>query len=83
MRGSEGGMERGSGEAIGCSGRESRGASMGAYGGGSSCGIGVRGGGGVRPPSPPRHDTTAPEEPFCARGSIRLSLLLYFFIMNF
>ena len=39
--------------------------------------------GGVRPPSPPRHDTTAPEEPFCARGSIRLSLFLYFFIMNF
>ena len=39
-------------------------------------------GGGVRPPSPPRHDTTAPEEPFCARGSIRLSLLLYFFIMD-
>ena len=39
-------------------------------------------GGGVRPRSPPRHDTTAPEEPFCARGSIRLSLLLYFFIMD-
>ena len=39
--------------------------------------------GGVRPPSPPRHDTTALEEPFCARGSIRLSLFLYFFIMNF
>ena len=39
--------------------------------------------GGVRPPSPPRHDTTAPEEPFCARGSIRLSLFLYFFTMNF
>ena len=38
--------------------------------------------GGVRPPSPPRHDTTAPEEPFCARGSIRLSLFLYFLIMN-
>ena len=38
--------------------------------------------GGVRPRSPPRHDTTAPEEPFCARGSIRLSLLLYFFIMD-
>ena len=34
--------------------------------------------GGVRPQSPPRHDTTAPEEPFCARGSIRLSLLLYY-----
>ena len=41
-----------------------------------------RGGGGVRPPSPPRHDTTAPEEPFCVRGSIRLSLFLYFFIMD-
>ena len=34
--------------------------------------------GGVRPSSPPRHDTTAPEEPFCARGSIRLSLFLYY-----
>ena len=33
-------------------------------------------------PSPPRHDITTPEEPFCARGSIRLSLLLYFFIMD-
>ena len=39
--------------------------------------------GGVRPPSPPRHDITAPEELVCARGSIRLSLFLYFFIMNF
>ena len=34
--------------------------------------------GGVRPPSPPRHDTTASEEPVCARGSIRLSLFLYY-----
>ena len=33
--------------------------------------------GGVRPPSPPRHDTTAPEEPVCARASIRLSLFIY------
>ena len=36
--------------------------------------------GGVRPPSPLRHDTTVPEEPFCARGSIAY---LYFFIMKF
>ena len=34
--------------------------------------------GGIRTPSPPRHDTTAPKEPFCARGSIRLSLFLYY-----
>ena len=38
--------------------------------------------GGVRPPSPPRHDTTAPEEPFCARGSIRLSLFLYYELLT-
>ena len=44
--------------------------------------IDEEGNGGVRPRSPPRHDTTAPDEPFCARGSIRLSLLLYFFIMD-
>ena len=33
--------------------------------------------GGVRPPSPPRHDTTAPEEPVCARiySLIFISLL--------
>ena len=36
--------------------------------------------GGVRPPSPPRHDTTAPEEPF-ARADV--SAYLYFFILNF
>ena len=36
--------------------------------------------GGVRPLSPPRHDITALEEPFRARGSIYLSS---FFIVNF
>ena len=41
-----------------------------------------RGGGGVRPFSPLRHDTTAPEEPFCARGSIRLSLFLYYELLT-
>ena len=38
--------------------------------------------GGVRPPSPPRHNITAPEEPFCARGSIRLSLFLYYELLT-
>ena len=38
--------------------------------------------GGVRPPSPPRYDTTVPEEPFCACGSIRLSLFLYYEILT-
>ena len=41
-----------------------------------------RGYGGVRPPSPLRHDTTAPEEPFCVRGSIRLSLFLYYELLT-
>ena len=36
--------------------------------------------GGVRPPLPPRHDITAPEEPFHESGSIYLSS---FFIVNF
>ena len=36
--------------------------------------------GGVRPPSRPRHDITAPEEPFAFAD---LSAYLYFFIMNF
>ena len=31
-----------------------------------------------RTPVATRHDTTAPEEPFCVRGSIRLSLFLYY-----
>ena len=38
--------------------------------------------GGVRPPSPPKHDTMALEEPFCARGSIRLSLFLYYELLT-
>ena len=38
--------------------------------------------GGVRPPSPPRYDTTVPEEPFCARGSIRLYLFLYYELLT-
>ena len=38
--------------------------------------------GGVRPPSPPRHDTTTPEEPFWARGSISLSLFLYYELLT-
>ena len=38
--------------------------------------------GGVRPASPPRHDTTAPEEPVCARASIRLSLFLYYELLT-
>ena len=36
--------------------------------------------GGVRLPSPPRHDIMVPEESFCACGSIYLSS---FFIVNF
>ena len=36
--------------------------------------------GGVRHPSPPRHDITVPEEPFHACGAIYLS---YYFIMKF
>ena len=41
-----------------------------------------RGCGGVQPPLPPRHNTTAPEEPFCARGSIRFSLFLYYELLT-
>ena len=41
---------------------------------------GERTSGGVRPPSPPRHDTTAPEEPF---AHANVSAYLYFFILNF
>ena len=50
---------------------------------GQRIGLGHENGrGGVRPPSPPRYDTTAPEEPFCVRGSIRLSLFLYYEILT-
>ena len=38
--------------------------------------------GGVRPLSPPRHNVTAPEEPYRARGSICLSLFLYYELLT-
>ena len=38
--------------------------------------------GGVRPLSPPRHNVTEPKEPFRARGSICLSVFLYYELLT-